>query len=115
MAPYRLDVLELGEIKECTVSCPNCQTKISLRLDRMAPIARACPSCNKKFDQDLDGALSGLAGSLRIRAADTFQDRVLHPGVKREIEPEEGKVGALQARCICSSSTSLRSLVTPYR
>ena len=60
MAPYRLDVLELGEIKECTVSCPNCQTKISLRLDRMAPIARACPSCNKKFDQDLDGALSGL-------------------------------------------------------
>ena len=60
MTPYRLDVLQLGEIKECTVMCPACQTKISLRLDRMAPIARACPSCSKKFDKDLDGALSGL-------------------------------------------------------
>jgi len=60
MTPYRLDVLQLGEIKECTVTYPDCQTKISLRLDRMAPVARACPSCSKKFDQDLDGALSGL-------------------------------------------------------
>jgi hypothetical protein len=60
MTPYRMDVLQLGEIKECTVMCPDCQTKISLRLDRMAPIARACPSSNKKFDQDLDGALSSL-------------------------------------------------------
>jgi len=60
MTPYRLDVLQLGEIKECTIMCLDCQTKISLRLDRMAPVARACPSCNRKFDNDLEGALSAL-------------------------------------------------------
>src|ERR1700751_5613080 len=30
----------------------------------------------------------GLAGSVRIRSADPFQDRILHPGVKRETERE---------------------------
>jgi protein-arginine kinase activator protein McsA len=91
VAPYRLDVVQLDEIRECTVSCPNCQTKISLRLDRMTPIARACPSCNKKFDQDLDGALSGLREAYAYAQQTVFKIEFYILGSSEKSNRKKGK------------------------
>jgi hypothetical protein len=60
MTPYKLEVLQLLEIKECTISCPDCQTQITVRLDRPAPIPNLCPSCQKKLDADLSSVLLNL-------------------------------------------------------
>ncbi len=60
MTPYKLEVLRLLEIGECTISCPDCQTKMTVRLDKMAPIPGEGPSCRKKFDSDLSTVLFNL-------------------------------------------------------
>ncbi len=60
MTPYRLEVIQLNELREGTISCPDCKTQITIKLDQQAPVPRACPSCTKKFDGHLDTILASL-------------------------------------------------------
>jgi hypothetical protein len=60
MTPYKLDVIHLDELREATISCPDCNTRITVRLDQQRPAPRACPSCAKKFDAHLDAILASL-------------------------------------------------------
>jgi hypothetical protein len=60
VTPYKLDVVRLDEITECTIVCPDCQTQVTVRVDQRAPTPRICPSCQKKFDENMDRVLYGL-------------------------------------------------------
>jgi hypothetical protein len=61
VTPYKLDVLQLTELVQGTVLCPDCLTEIVLRLDRVVPpVPAACPSCGKRFDENIGKIIGNL-------------------------------------------------------
>jgi hypothetical protein len=75
MTAYKLNVLQLAELRECTVECPHCHTRISLALgiDRMAPVPKACPTCPQTFDDNLGRVLAGLREAHTYAAHTNFK------------------------------------------
>ncbi len=73
MTPYRLDVLRLNELKECTVICPDCQTQITLGIIRYGAVPKQCPSCQKNFDEDTNGIIANLREALGHSRRAAFQ------------------------------------------
>ena len=59
-AAYRVTVAQLSDLREITVVCDNCQSRLILPTDR-APIPEQCSACNKVFEDTLRNALVAFA------------------------------------------------------
>jgi hypothetical protein len=70
-AAYRVVAAERKDIETVTVVCPNCDSEVSLRIEKaLAP--EACPSCRRQYGEHVLSALAGLA-RFQQRAAEAEQ------------------------------------------
>ncbi len=62
MTAYKLTVLQLDEVKGCTVVCRQCKAKVTVLLAQLESLDRSkeCPGCGKDYDQSLIETLKGL-------------------------------------------------------
>ena len=68
MTPYNLIALELGELNECTILCPDCKTQVTIQLaahvrgnfEGKIASPQTCPGCPRKFDENLIRVLGSL-------------------------------------------------------
>ena len=75
---YRVTVAELRDLREITVVCCNCSSKITIAVG-LALIPDMCPSCRREFDQSMNTALVAF---VRFYAAARVSKFRLEVGVR---------------------------------
>ena len=69
---YRVTVAELTDLREITVVCCNCSSKITVAVG-VALTPDTCPSCRREFDQSMNHALAAFVRFYAAARASKFR------------------------------------------